>query len=364
MKLKQVISASLLCMALPGFILAGTWYVSSEGSNSNPGTSAKAPLKNIQKAVDQAKNGDVIKVSEGSYAGVLNKHETKITKPVILEGGYSKDFSKRDPFTNHSIIVPKNRTITLLIEQKLAGTCAIDGFVIDGTSMNEYDGISLNYLQGSVPVISIKLIAFKEQEARITNCILMNCSGEPIYINGVKGAKFIIENNLIVNNRRGGILINPNNKADNVLIKNNSIIFSLFTHPGDTAALGHAINTDAYQGGITITKNILAHSTKSAVRNGNRNKSMSITDNIFANNGSTYFMAKDNVGEIGTADLADTDLLDSEGNKDMDLNYESIDSIAKKRSKAFGASLTMEEVKACATLKGTPAGYGVNLTVK
>ena len=74
-----------------------TVYVSlANGSNRNDG-SKSSPLKDIQKAVDDAPEGAVILVSEGNYLGNLDRGFIKISKYVSVIGGYSNDFSQRDP---------------------------------------------------------------------------------------------------------------------------------------------------------------------------------------------------------------------------------------------------------------------------
>jgi len=71
-------------------------HVSSlTGSNRNDGSKAK-PYKNLQKAIDNAKPGDVILVAQGNYFGMLNSGNIVIDKPLTIMGGYSDDFSTRD----------------------------------------------------------------------------------------------------------------------------------------------------------------------------------------------------------------------------------------------------------------------------
>ena len=70
-------------------------YVSkSTGKNKNDG-SKEAPLKNIQKAVEMAQPGALIRVAEGNYFGNLDCGTIDIRKPVTIEGGWNSDFSER-----------------------------------------------------------------------------------------------------------------------------------------------------------------------------------------------------------------------------------------------------------------------------
>lgn len=72
-------------------------YVSvSKGSNRNDG-SQSSPLKDLQKAIDDAPEGAVICVAEGNYLGYLDQGWVKVNKYLSIVGGYSDDFSQRDP---------------------------------------------------------------------------------------------------------------------------------------------------------------------------------------------------------------------------------------------------------------------------
>ncbi len=72
-------------------------YVSLEtGKNKNEGTK-EAPLKNLWKALENAKDGDTIHLAEGIYPGKMKQNWFLIDKAVSIIGGYSKDFAERKP---------------------------------------------------------------------------------------------------------------------------------------------------------------------------------------------------------------------------------------------------------------------------
>lgn len=117
-----------------------TWYVSTAGSNKNDGHSPETPLKNVQKALDEASDGDVIMVAEGNYTGTLDQGFIEITKYVSLVGGYNEDFSERDPYSYKTYIqtnpshVSKNGTkasINLEVTGSRSKVVMIDGFSVD-----------------------------------------------------------------------------------------------------------------------------------------------------------------------------------------------------------------------------------------
>ena len=88
--------AVFFAMALTASVAsAADIYVSLEtGKNKNEGTK-EAPLKNLWKALETAKDGDTIHVAEGNYPGKMKQGWFKMEKPVSIIGGYSNDFSER-----------------------------------------------------------------------------------------------------------------------------------------------------------------------------------------------------------------------------------------------------------------------------
>ena len=78
-------------------------YVSLEtGKNKNDGTK-EAPLKNLWKALENAKDGDTIHLAEGIYPGKMKQNWFLIDKAVSIIGGYSKDFAERKPLEHKTM---------------------------------------------------------------------------------------------------------------------------------------------------------------------------------------------------------------------------------------------------------------------
>ena len=102
----KLITALAMAAAVTGNIFAADLYVSSKGGkNKNPGTK-EAPLKNIWKALDKAKPGDVIHIAEGKYSGKMSCGWIDMRKPVTLLGGYAKGFGERNPMKYHTLLRP------------------------------------------------------------------------------------------------------------------------------------------------------------------------------------------------------------------------------------------------------------------
>ncbi len=62
---------------------AATWYVRTTGSDANNGTSAGTAFATIQKAINEAANGDVIDVGAGTFAPTTT---TTVNKQVTIDG--------------------------------------------------------------------------------------------------------------------------------------------------------------------------------------------------------------------------------------------------------------------------------------
>ena len=134
-----LLTVAAMLQAMPALSAGNVWYVSrTSGSNANDG-SKERPFKNIQKAVDVASQGDVIRVAEGNYYGLLNCGNIKINKGVSIVGGYSSDFSERDVLVHRTYVQPSassNGTSqgqgTVQIDVRQAGTLVeLDGLIMD-----------------------------------------------------------------------------------------------------------------------------------------------------------------------------------------------------------------------------------------
>lgn len=215
-----------------------TWYVSiKKGSNRNDG-SKSSPLKNIQKAINNAKKGDVINVAEGNYLGLMKIGYIDLKKKAVsIIGGYNDDFSKRAPLKHQTKIQPRpeqngtsgNRP--LLQIDFANGNVLLDGIIFDRGWQTGYSIHKDNVQRGQPKgvesgrymapprrggnhgvngVVSVlrPIIAGKVQKGNLTiqNCIFVNASQFAIQM-GVREIKVKIKNNLFVNARMAAVEI-------------------------------------------------------------------------------------------------------------------------------------------------------------
>ncbi len=241
----RLFSLSLMLMTVFSMFVSSTfaqdgkeWYVSiSNGSNRNDG-SKSSPLKNIQKAINLAQKGDIIRVAEGNYLGLMKIGYIDFKgKPVSIMGGYSTDFSERDPIKHQTTIQPRpeqngtsgNRSLFALGFKD--GDVVIDGVIFDRGWQTAYsihkdpaqrgqpEGVeSGRYMpppsaggnHGKEKMVSVlrPIIAgsIERGNLTITNCIFLNASQFGIQM-GIRNTKVKIENNLFINSRMAAVEI-------------------------------------------------------------------------------------------------------------------------------------------------------------
>lgn len=122
------------------------FYVSPNGSSRAAGTK-DAPMKDIQKAVDKAENGDIILIAGGNYLGTLDQGYVQIKKYLTIQGGYSEDFSQWDPVKYKTYMQPGPECagtngnyglFDLEVTGNVNGTLIIDGIAFDKGEENLY----------------------------------------------------------------------------------------------------------------------------------------------------------------------------------------------------------------------------------
>lgn len=238
-------------------------YVSvKRGSNRKDG-SISTPLKDLQKAIDVAPEGAIIRVAEGNYLGSLDQGWVKVDKYVSIVGGYSDDFSQRDPLTFRTTIRPGVEQIMtsgnqglmdIRVVGKRDGVVLIDGIVFDRGQINRYVAPLYDNPVAAAPegtetgrivVVGESPTAPMLQPVGMTSAFQL-ISGEAegnitirnsLFLNGyhfgiqmaIKGGHLDVYNNVFVANRmaasevRGG-LGQPNTSS--IAFHNNTVLFT------------------------------------------------------------------------------------------------------------------------------------------
>ena len=273
---------SLLLVALTALttLSAKDIFVSlSTGKNKNPGTK-EAPYKNLWKAIAVAKDNDVIHIAEGIYPGRMKCGWFKLEKPVSLFGGYSADFTRRDPLKFKTMFQPKNENndkksgaLGLLhIELDKSPARAPKGFhmVIDGIIFDDGFASSFHATKGKPagfdtgmwlegPAMNKAVDKFPsanrysiysatasrgEGDLTIRNCTFVNGSNYAVNVNWFKG-KVAIVNNVFCNNRMISINVTCSNGREKLdwECAFNTVLFT-WSRLNDLADMGFAIRNN------------------------------------------------------------------------------------------------------------------------
>lgn len=270
---KFYLAALAVATLLPGQLFAqagtenpnnkATLYVSrNTGSNKGDG-SKSAPFKNLQKALNEAKEGTTILVAEGNYYGLMNSGNLIIKTPVTIMGGYSDDFSKRDILTHRTMVQPTTESNgsqqgrgTIQIRSVVApnGYVIIDGLIMDRGNSISYNAAHEGQPEGvDCPLMNAigtkgiggadlseqgvltqetNMIYFDGDKGVVntTNVIIRNCAFINAPNHGIVGllkGSLKVENNIFVNVRMATMDVrgaDPNVMTE-IDFKNNTVMF-------------------------------------------------------------------------------------------------------------------------------------------
>lgn len=358
----------VLSFMVSGIAEAQDWYV-KEGAKKGKGTQEK-PYKGIYKALAKAVKGDVIHVAQGNYSGKLKSGFIIIrTRNLTLLGGYNDDFSERDPFKYPTRIFkdPESKAQGLDVglvktEEDYKGL-VMDGFILDATNRNSYDG------KGDLQVtLSLKKppITLSQEDCHLRNCVIMNAAHTGVI---VRGAGSSIENCLIINTVYSGIHALGDGSADPtdapILLRNNTILFTW--KKGATGGYGIDIGTGCQ---VTMENNLIGYNENFAVSNQLNYTSDTIhtlnNNAMFQNKGGNYaFFSAENKTTLvidDPDDLEDSDLEEAEDNVMADpffkFDPEWFEKFANQTAAAEPGKLEMDDFNQLRSMLGLPLWGG------
>ena len=200
------------------------FYVNIEKGSARGAGTIEAPMKDIQKAIDSAADGDVIRIAQGNYLGTMDRGWIQIKgKYISLEGGWNDDFTERNPVRYITRIQPsvaQRGTIGqgLLMIESISNRNArivVDGIFFDLGLVHEYakadptderfgcpEGCETGRIMpvGNPPNKTIRLIGGKVAgKLVIRNCMFLNASFNGIIMTNM-GGDWEICNNVFVSN--------------------------------------------------------------------------------------------------------------------------------------------------------------------
>ena len=297
-------------------LAAGDIYVSRKlGRNSNSGTAAE-PVRNLWKALELAKDGDVIRLAGGSYRGKFNQTCFIIDKPVSIIGGYSDDFTERDYtkyvtlFRGENADNDESAPGLGVFHIEFSGSehpgdvnMRLDGLVFDDGAANAYD-------DGRLPVEGLATGAWLEPPAKgvanvrpsparsaiysgnrnraqgrlaIRNCAFVNFGHAAVNVSWYDG-RVVMKNNVFVNNRLAAALVTcPSQKGGLMWEFANNVVLFTWGREGEIGGTGNALRNSR---GVSanIHDNLVGFSAGAGFDNipgGVKTKLVILKDNVF-----------------------------------------------------------------------------------
>ncbi len=315
-------------------------YVSPAGNNANDGASASAAMKDLDKALLKASAGDRINLAEGTYTATFGVGYWEIDKPVQIYGGYSADFSSRDPFKHLTVMQPpadafsKSANKNVIDMKKALNGVTIDGLVFEGGMKTPYnndpdakkagrcDGCETGMMlvgPGQKNPEGVMLVLFGNNHI-VRNCIFVNSSfgGVRAKIGQAGAGDIEIANNIFVGNRMFGIEgfgLKGKPVQGDINIHHNTILFS-WSRQKDLLDFGYGINVQG-DASFKIHQNIIGLNISAGISSQRFNKEIYLDNNLFFGNKKKdlWFNPGSNVNvQADASEFADVGLPSAQGN--------------------------------------------------
>lgn len=289
------------------------YYVCAATGHGKVG-SKEQPAKDLASLISKLQPGDVVHIAGGVYKSRQGRGSDKIEVPVQIIGGYSPDFSTRDPWGKYKTIFTGenryNETSTqyrLIIETdkkypEYNGTVVVDGIIFDNGDRNFYTDdkqLKINRVanaskgKNNTPESgAIKIMVGKYTNVEVKNCVAVNTAptGGVFSISVSKKGKAVIDNNLIINNTGEGIyamtLYHTQNPADQCeySITNNTILFTWRHDEMASSYSGNGLKMDAEIRKLYVANNVFGFGDEGGVDNIKKCKGLILKDNLFTGN--------------------------------------------------------------------------------
>ena len=279
------------------------YYISQNGRGR---TASKAqPAKDLAAVIMKLKAGDIVHIAGGTYKSKSGRGSDVIPVSVSIIGGYSPDFSSRDPWGKYKTILTGTNdyntgltTSRLRINGRAGNAVLIDGVIIDNGPRNRYKTEKhqlilrkANAVKGENPTPETPgvkiLMKGVGAEVTVKNCIIMNTAPTQgaLDIQLGKDGKATIQNNLIVNNTGEGIMAKTNWHGDTpenyatYLIENNTILFN-WKHDAIASYGGNSLMMDTSVN-LTANNNIFGFGDFGGVNNIKKCENLVLNNNNF-----------------------------------------------------------------------------------
>jgi len=180
------------------------------------------PCATVQRAVDQARSGDTVKVAADTYTGAGGNPVVSINKPLTLEGGYTTAWTTSDPVNNPTYLDGEGSRrvvyITGTVPVTVTGFHLINGFVSgDGGGLYAYAAtvnLAGNWIYSNTASASgggVYVWGVGSTELTLTNNVIAanqaGSGGDGLYVGGNASAQGYLRHNTIADNAEEGLRV-------------------------------------------------------------------------------------------------------------------------------------------------------------
>lgn len=279
------------------------------------------PAKDLGNIISRLEAGDVVCIAEGEYLGRGENGVDDINMAVSVIGGFSPDFTTRDPWGAHKTIfsgkhnsenfatqtrlsIDSSKTATRLMEARgepTEHTIIVDGIIFDNGPRNYYktDKEALIVRKGTpsnTPTPESGALVVRtgvNSTVKVKNNIATNFAPtEGVFsLFGGKGAKVTVENNVAVNNTGSGFRIGTAFTGDDIpsyTVKNNISLFNQkHTAFGTFGGSGIMLESST---AVEMMGNVFAYNDNFGVDNTKRSKNVIMNGNIISTNANADYV--------------------------------------------------------------------------
>ncbi|MFI4897104.1 MAG: hypothetical protein ACIARR_04695 [Phycisphaerales bacterium JB059] len=300
-------AGACLLASIAGEAVARDWYVCAATGKGKTGTIDK-PAKDLGNIITKLEAGDRVFIAEGEYLGRGSSGHDEIKVPVEIYGGWSQDFTARDPWGAHKTVLSGDNMsknwkgmYRLKIDARKwfddePARIVVDGVIIDNAPRNRYktdDQVKIvrtaNPKTGQNPTPGtggIYVVSPKQGEVVVRNCVVTNTAPTEgaFSLWGHQNSTITCENNLATNNTGNGFSLHSiwhsTDGLPQFTFNNNSSLFNEKPGPGDSDG-GSALKLEA-DSVVVANANVFAFNDRFGVDNGRQARGVVLNNNIFA----------------------------------------------------------------------------------
>ncbi len=340
------IAALVVVLSSTGAV-ARDWYVNAARGAGKDGTKEK-PAKDLGIIAASLEAGDRVLIAAGSYTGRAEAGSDVLIVPVEILGGYSDDFSARDPWGAHQTVFTGNRASTnfntgprLSIStvrhstalKPLPHKVVVDGVLFDMGPRNTYTSdaellIKRKAGAGTAPTPdspALTITTGPKSEITVTHCLVTNAASSQgaFTLAPGKGAKVSVKDNASINNTGFGFHLgrsfagdNPADFPEYAFENNLAVLIEKYDAFSQTQG-GSGVMLEAFTT-VTMSGNVMGLNDFYGIDNARRAPKLVLKNNVFFGNVIADFLDFSTRLKVGAlADEAQT-VASAEGNQALD----------------------------------------------